>query len=92
LQVHFYLIIAVSEYLHRRDDIRKEIRDLKRELQGDKKKKEEQEEEAQRNIEVAKNETIEAYKQEQEKYKQLKSQIPKEGKSKLHGVAMKFAE
>lgn len=37
---------------------------------------------AQRNV-VAKNETVEAYKQEQEKYKQLKSQIPKKGNGVL---------
>jgi hypothetical protein len=68
-----------------RDDIRKEIHDLKRELQNDKKKKKEEEQEdgaAQRN-EVAKNETVEAYKQEQEKYKQLKNQVPKKGNDVL---------
>jgi hypothetical protein len=68
-----------------RNDIRKEIRDLKWELQNDKKKKkkkEEEEEAAQRN-EVEKNGTVEAYKQEQEKYKQLKNQIPKKGNGAL---------
>ena len=64
-----------------RDDIRKEIRDLKRELQSDKKKKMEAKQEgvAEQNNEVPKNEVIEAYKQEQRKYKQLKGQIPEKG-------------
>jgi hypothetical protein len=69
-----------------RDDIRKEIRNLKLELQNDKKRKKEEEEQeeraAQRN-EVVKNDTVEAYKAEQEKYKQLKSQVPKKGNGVL---------
>jgi hypothetical protein len=69
-----------------RDDIRKEIRDLKRELQSDKKKRAErkQEGEGEQNNEVPKNEAIEAYKQEQRKYKQLKGQIPEKGNRKLY--------
>jgi hypothetical protein len=52
------------------------------ELQNDKKKKkeeEEQDERATQGNEVVKNETVEAYKAEQKKYKQLKSQVPKKG-------------
>jgi hypothetical protein len=68
-----------------RDDIRKEIRDLKRELQSDMKKKVEakQERATEQNNEVPKNEAIEAYKQEQRKYKQLKGQIPEKGNIKF---------
>jgi vacuolar-type H+-ATPase subunit I/STV1 len=62
-----------------RDDIQKQIRDLKQELQHNKKKKEEEKEE----IAERKNEIVEAYKQEQEKYKQLKSQMPTKGNGKL---------
>jgi len=69
-----------------RDDIRKEIRDLKRELKSDEKKRAErkQEGEGEQNNEVPKNEAIEAYKQEQRKYKQLKGQIPEKGNRKLY--------
>lgn len=83
-QVYFYLFIQISEFFIIRDDIQKEIQNLKRELQSNKKKKEEEKEEkAERKNEVAKNETVDAYKQEQEKYKQLKSQMPVEGNGKL---------
>lgn len=73
-----------SEMRRKADDIRKEIRDLKRELQSDKKKKMEAKQEgvAEQNNEVPKNEVIEAYKQEQRKYKQLKGQIPEKGSSR----------
>lgn len=69
-----------------RDDIRKEIRDLKRELQSDQKKRAERKQEGggEQNNEVPKNEAIEAYKQEQRKYKQLKGQIPEKGNRKLY--------
>jgi len=69
-----------------RDDIRKEIRDLKRELKSDQKKRAErkQEGEGEQNNEVPKNEAIEAYKQEQRKYKQLKVQVPEKGNRKLY--------
>jgi hypothetical protein len=56
------------------------------ELQNDKKKKkekEEQEEEAEQRNEVGTNETVEAYKAEQEKYKELKNQMPKKGNGAL---------
>lgn len=67
-----------------RDDIQKQIQDLKQELQRNKKKKEEEKEEiAERKNEVTKNEIVEAYKQDQEKYKQLKSQVPTKGNGKL---------
>lgn len=73
-----------SEMKRKADDIRKEIRDLKREIISDQKKREErkQEEEGEQNNEVPKNEAIEAYKQEQRKYKQLKGQIPEKGSSR----------
>lgn len=69
-----------------REDIRKEIRDLKRELQSDQKKKVDRklEGEGEQNNEVPKDEALEAYKQEHRKYKQLKGQIPEKGNRKLY--------
>jgi hypothetical protein len=52
------------------------------ELQNDKKRKKEEEEQDERATQgnkVVKNETVEAYKAEQKKYKQLKSQVPNKG-------------
>lgn len=83
-RVYFDLFIEISKFVLIRDDIQKEAQKLKWELQ---RKVEEKEEKAEIKSEVAKNEAIEAYKQEQEKYKQLKSQMPEKGK----GIMAKYA-
>ncbi|XP_063239018.1 spliceosome-associated protein CWC27 homolog [Bacillus rossius redtenbacheri] len=66
------------------ENIRKEIRDLKRGMQNAKKRKEVEEEENERNVKVKEEneDVVKEYKEEKEKYKEKKSQIPKKGVSR----------
>nr|CAD7401047.1 unnamed protein product [Timema cristinae] len=62
-------------------EIRKDIQDLKREMHHGKKKKDEEKKEQENAAKTKEMEsgTLKAYKDEQEKYKALKTQVPKKG-------------
>ncbi|CAG2053951.1 unnamed protein product [Timema podura] len=69
------------EGVERRQGIRKEIQDLKREMHHGKKQKDEEKKEQEDAVKTKEMEsgTLKAYKDEQEKYKALKTQVPKKG-------------
>ncbi|PSN39805.1 Peptidyl-prolyl cis-trans isomerase CWC27 [Blattella germanica] len=66
------------------EDIKREIRELKKEFHNEKKRKDvaDEEEANEKANQEAKTHTLEAYKQEHEMYKQLKERIPKKGTSR----------
>lgn len=77
--------IEHKEKLKKVDDIRREIKDLKRDLHNEKKLKAdkiEEEEKIEKRNEDMKTETLEAYRQEHDKYRQLKENLPKQGSSR----------
>nr|CAD7609090.1 unnamed protein product [Timema genevievae] len=67
--------------LKKMQGIRKEIQDLKREMHHGKKQKDEEKKEQEDAVKTKEMEsgTLKAYKDEQEKYKALKTQVPKKG-------------